>query len=274
MEKETVIVFMAGGVSSRFGGRIKALVEVGPQRESLIEISMQRAIRTGFDKIIFIVSDKTESAFRENFGNSYQNTPILYAKQEYDIIKRDKPWGTADAVCSIKDVVDCPFVVCNSDELYGEGAFRILRKHLRENNDNVTLGFRLIDVLPDEGLGNRALFKIENNYVKSIDEIYGIGKENLEEKSLKKDDLVSLNIYGLQLETLWFLVERVEHFKREKQGNRKIESLVQHEISNLIKEEKIKMRIYPCHEKWLGVTYPGDEEGVRKELMKINTILS
>ena len=274
MEKETVIVFMAGGVSSRFGGRIKALVEVGPQRESLIEISMQRAIRTGFDKIIFIVSDKTESAFRENFGNSYQNTPILYAKQEYDIIKRDKPWGTADAVCSIKDVVDCPFVVCNSDELYGEGAFRILRKHLRENNDNVTLGFRLIDVLPDEGLGNRALFKIENNYVKSIDEIYGIGKENLEEKSLKKDDLVSLNIYALRLETLKFLVEKVENFKRKYEEDRKVECLLPNELAGLIKEGKIKMRIYPCNEKWLGVTYPGDEEGVRKELMKINTILS
>jgi len=38
------------------------------------------------------------------------------------------------------------------------------------------------------------------------------------------------------------------------------------ELSRLIKENKIKMKLYPCNEKWLGITNPEDEEIVRKML--------
>ena len=40
------------------------------------------------------------------------------------------------------------------------------------------------------------------------------------------------------------------------------------EISNLIKKKKIKMKIYPASDKWLGITNPEDEEKVREMLKK------
>jgi len=41
--------------------------------------------------------------------------------------------------------------------------------------------------------------------------------------------------------------------------NRKSECLLPSEISNLINNKNLKMKIYPTREKWYGITYPGDE---------------
>ena len=63
------IIYMVAGLSSRFGGKIKPLTEVGTNNETLIEISANQAIRAGFNKIIFIVGEHTEKPFKEKFGD-------------------------------------------------------------------------------------------------------------------------------------------------------------------------------------------------------------
>src|SRR3989344_9452907 len=97
---ELALVYMVAGLSKRFGGKPKGLAKVGPNGETLLEYSLNQALPAGFTKIIFIVGEKTERLFKEKFGNSYKGVPIEYAMQEYDSAKRDKPWGTADALCS------------------------------------------------------------------------------------------------------------------------------------------------------------------------------
>ena len=51
------------------------------------------------------------------FGTNYKGVPIFYVKQDFDSKVRDKPWRTVDALCYAKKVIDCPFVVCNGDEV-------------------------------------------------------------------------------------------------------------------------------------------------------------
>lgn len=120
MPKEIALVYMVAGISSRFMGKIKHFAIVGSRGETLIEYSLKQALPSGFSKIIFIVGNKTEKPFREKFGNSYNGIPVYYALQFYDESLRDKPWGTTDALCSIKSLIDCPFVICNGDDLYGK----------------------------------------------------------------------------------------------------------------------------------------------------------
>lgn len=98
------VVYMVAGLSSRFGGKIKQFAKVGPNGETLIEYSLNQAIESGFKKIIFIVSKKTENFFREKFQFSYRGIPIYYAIQNFNDLERDKPWGTADALCSEKNL--------------------------------------------------------------------------------------------------------------------------------------------------------------------------
>ncbi|MDO8509219.1 MAG: sugar phosphate nucleotidyltransferase [Nanoarchaeota archaeon] len=267
--KDLALVYMVAGISSRFGGKIKQFAEVGPDGEKLLEYSIKQAIPAGFSKIVLIVGEKTEKPMKEIFGNSYMGLPILYAKQEYNQSERDKPWGTADALCSAKNVIDCPFVVCNGDDLYGQTGFEALANHLRKNNDEATLGYRILEVLPEKGSINRGIFRTENNYVKEINEVIGIFKNDLSASGIKREDLCSMNIFALHANTIKTLDGIVKKFKEENKGNRKIECYLPVELSNLIKSGEISMRIYDSKEKWFGVTNPGDEEIVKKELIAL-----
>ena len=96
----------------------------------------------------------------------------------------------------------------------------------------------------------------------------GIEKNNLSLTNNSEDDLCSMNIFALFPETLKLLKEKLNLFKEKNKGNRIAECFLPDEISNLIKEGKIKMKIYPATEKWIGVTYPEDEEKVRNILLK------
>lgn len=271
MTKEVAIVYPVAGLSSRFGGKIKQFAMIGPNGETLIEYSLKQAIKAGFSKIIFITNKNTKGMFKIIFGNSFQGVPVYYTSQNFDIKERDRPWGTAEAVCCIKEIIDCPFVFCNGDDIYGENTFKKLFEHLQESEDSATVGYELIDVIPQKGSVNRGIFDVdEEGYVKKLVEIFNIQKENLEERGLEEDSLCSMNIFALYPEIVEELNKKLIKFKLDNRGDRKIEFLIPQEISNLVEEEKIKMKIYSTPDKWLGVTNPEDEEIVRELLMKEN----
>ena len=266
-EKQISIIYIVAGISSRFGGKIKQFAKVGPNRETLIEYSVAQAIKAGFNKIIFVVGDKTEKGFKELFGHSFKGVPVFYAFQRFDSEKRARPWGTGAAVCCAREAVDGPFVSCNGDDIYGEETFKILARHLKESDDEATIGYKVIEVLSEKGGVNRGVFKTEGGYVKEIKETFDIEETNLGEKGLNPDDLCSQNIFALHPEVLEMLNSRLENFKKEHAEDRRIEFLLSDELSNLIKEGKIKMKLYETPDKWIGITNPEDEGVVRGVLM-------
>lgn len=264
--KDMAIVYMVAGISSRFGGKIKQFARV-TEKETLIEYSLNQALKAGFNKIIFIVGNKTEQPFKEEFSLSYKGIPVFYAYQKYDEKERDKPWGTGDALCSAASLLDSGFVVCNGDDIYGENAFKLLAEHLQKSEEEAAIGYKLEGVLPEKGFTNRGIFKIENNYVKNLVEVFNIDKANLNSSGTKPDDLCSMNIFALHPETINLLSIELDKFKNQHKGDRKIEFLLPTEISKLIKNNKIKMNIYPATDKWLGITNPEDEDTVRNMLV-------
>lgn len=271
---KVAIVYMVAGLSSRFGGKIKQFAQVGPNGETLIEVSMQQAIKAGFKEIIFIVGEKTEVPFKDKFSAGYNETPIYYANQILDPTTRDKPWGTTDALVSAKDVITSPFAVCNGDDLYGENALKKVREFLEKSEnekDCVAIGYELGKVLPKIGKTNRGIFKTnKNDNIISIEEVFEIEKNNLKEKNLQEKDLCSMNLFGLTENTLELLEKKLNEFKETHKGDRKAECLLPVELSNLIKEKKITMKLLPTKDNWFGVTNPEDELVVRKALLKKN----
>ena len=264
---KTTICYMVAGMSSRFNGKIKQFAQVGPNRETLIEYSMNQAIKAGFDEIVFIVGSKTEIPFKEKFNNSYNGIPIKYAKQSFDESIRDKPWGTVDALLSAKDVLDSPFVVCNGDDIYGEQTFKKLNDYLINNNNNATIGYILKNSIPEEGTVNRGIFQIENNRVKSIEETFKISKDNLVYRNINPNSYCSMNIFAMQLNTLDLLSNSLKEFKKKNAKSRIAECLLPVEISDLISNGKISLEIFETKDKCIGVTNPDDEFKVR-ELLK------
>jgi choline kinase len=263
---------MVAGMSSRFGGKIKQFARVGPQGETLIEVSIKQAINAGYNKIVFIVGEMTEKPFKEMFGNNYQGIPIFYAKQIFDPKLRDKPGGTCDAVVCAKEVINEDFVVCNGDDLYGENTFRSLIKFSKENKiDCATIGYKLGNALPEQGTVNRGIFsKDEFDYLVGIKETLNISKQNLKELNLNENNLSSQNIFFIKKETLTLLEEKLIKFKKTHNDDRKSECYLPTELSNLINENKIKIKLIPTIDKWFGVTNPEDEEVVREQLKQNN----
>jgi len=265
--KEIAIVYLMAGISSRFNGKIKQLARVGPNSETLLECSLSQSLPAGFSKIIFIVGPKTYDAIKEIFGDSYKGVPIQYAFQDFDTTKRDRPWGTTDAVTTIKNLVTTSFVVCNGDDLYGEQAFKLLFNHLQNNENCATVGYKLKNVVPKHGSVNRGIFQVENNFVKSVKENFNVTLDNFREKDLSEESLCNMNLFALTPEALEMLDDIVIKFKEKNKEDRKIECLLPEDIGELINEQKIKVKIYPTDETWIGITNPDDEEHV-KELLK------
>jgi len=265
--EEIALVYMVAGLARRFGGEIKAFVKVGPKNETLIEYSLNQAIPAGFTKIVFIVGKQTEKPFKEKFGDNYKGIPVHYALQKYNEAKRDKPWGTCDALLSAKELLDCPFVVCNGDDIYGKSSFKLAVEKLKQG-ENSTAGYELGKVLPEQGSTNRGIFRFgeTSQDLKYIEEVMDISKENLQEKNLQSRMLANMNFFALQPKVLEMLNEKLQKFKQENKQDRKAECLLPEELGNLIKQNKITMKVYPTDDQWFGITNPGDEIQIKNIL--------
>lgn len=258
-------------MSNRFGGKIKQFARVGPNNETLIEYSLNQALCAGFNKIIFIVGKKTEKGFKEMFGENYKGVQIEYAFQDFDEELRDGPLGTLDALCSAQKFLDCPFVVCNGDDIYGEEAFKKLVNHLKENKNSAAIGYNVLESLSANGSVNRGLFEIdEKNNLISMVEVFDITKENFFKKGLTEKSLCGVNLFAFPPEIFNSFNKILIDFKEKNKGNRNIECLLPVEMGNLINQENLKIYVYSTSEKFIGVTNPGDEEVVRKILSHSN----
>ena len=66
--KEPVLVIMAAGMGSRYGG-LKQIDSVDEQGDKIIDFSLYDAKRAGFKKVYFIIKKENEALFRECVGD-------------------------------------------------------------------------------------------------------------------------------------------------------------------------------------------------------------
>ena len=129
MAKKPVLVVMAAGMGSRYGG-LKQIDPVGSQGEAILDYSIYDAYQAGFETVVIIIKEAIKKDFMETVGKRLEKAPveIRYASQELDKLPagitipegRVKPWGTSHAVLCAKEQIDgAPFAVINSDDYYG-----------------------------------------------------------------------------------------------------------------------------------------------------------
>ena len=166
MNKEPVLVIMAAGIGSRYGGGIKQLARVGSCGEILMDYSINDAMEAGFRRVIFVIRKDLEADFREIIGNRIaQRMRVDYAFQETGDLPagyscpegRVKPWGTGHAILACRDLIDAPFAVINADDYYGKTAFRMIFDFLSSCPENAApmrlamAGFILKNTLSENG---------------------------------------------------------------------------------------------------------------------------
>lgn len=85
--KKPILVIMAAGMGSRFGG-LKQIEAVGPAGEAILDYSLFDAHRAGFETVVFIIKHAIEDAFKSTVGARAEKAGlnVRYAYQELDIL--------------------------------------------------------------------------------------------------------------------------------------------------------------------------------------------
>ncbi|MDO5409025.1 MAG: sugar phosphate nucleotidyltransferase [Lachnospiraceae bacterium] len=286
--KEPVLVIMAAGMGSRYGG-LKQIDPVDAWGNIIIDYSIFDAIEAGFKKIVFIIKKENEADFREGIGSragKYAEVQFVYQElsnlpEGFSVPEgRVKPFGTAHAVLCCKDVIDGPFAVINSDDYYGKSAFRQIYDYLSRTEDDekyhyVMVGYRLGNTLTENGYVSRGCCVTdEQENLVSVTERTMIekrpnGAAYSEDKGdtwtdISPETVVSMNMWGFGKSFLKELENRFAGFLTENLpvNPLKCEYFLPFVVTELLKEEKADVKVLKSEDKWYGVTYHEDKQSV------------
>lgn len=284
--KKPVLVIMAAGMGSRYGG-LKQIDPIDGDGHIIMDFSVYDAVRAGFEKAIFIIKRENEQAFREAIGDRLSRfIQVSYVFQELDNIPegftvpegRVKPWGTGHAVLSCIDEIDGPFVVINADDYYGVRAFQMAYDFLTDPEAEdaagryMMVGYRLENTLTENGYVSRGVCVTDDEgYLRGINERTHIEKrgdgaaytedEGASWTELPADAAVSMNMWGFSADILEELKKRFAVFMEEnlEKNPLKCEFFLPFVVDELLEEKKATVKVLKSADKWYGVTYKEDK---------------
>ena len=283
--KKPVLVIMAAGMGSRYGG-LKQIDPIDKQGHIIMDFSIFDAKRAGFEKVVFIIKKENEADFKEAVGKRMESVmEVEYVFQDLHNIPegfevpegRVKPWGTAHAVLSAIDVVDGPFAVINADDYYGRDAFQKIYDFLSTTEDDdkyryTMVGYQLKNTVTENGHVARGVCTLdENDYLLKVEERTRIEKRGdgiafTEDdgetwQELSSDSVVSMNMWGFSASFLKEIKEGFTAFLEEglAKNPMKCEYYLPSVVTRLLVEEKATVTVLETTDKWYGVTYKEDK---------------
>ncbi len=291
MSGNPTLIVMAAGLGSRYGG-IKQIEPVGPYGATLLDYAVYDALRAGFGKVVFVISEAIEAPFRERFGTTIaQHCDVAYVIQRLADVppgfvvppERQKPWGTGQAVLSCRDEVAGPFAVINADDFYGRAAFETLAGYLALAEDKggvydyCMVGYVLGNTITEHGHVSRGVCTVDDDgFLVSIRERTHIerrsGDVSYTEDGVTWIDIpaqatVSMNIWGFTPSLFDELERRFPLFLRDNAVNlHKAEFFLPNIVGDLVQEKKARVRVLASDARWFGVTYKEDRPRVEQAI--------
>ncbi len=279
--KEKTLLIMAAGMGSRFGG-LKQISPVGPNGEFIIDYSIYDAKKAGFTKVVFIIKEENYEIFKNTIGKRVEKQiPVYYVFQTLNNIptninynkNRNKPWGTAHAILSAKDIINENFAVINSDDFYGYDAYCVISNFLDNIDENAhtycVIGYEIDKTLTQNGAVKRGVLKYQNDNIKEITEATITKENNIITATplngeqpfvIEKNTKVSMNMFGFTKSIFPYLEENLYEFLKENQNNLDTcEYLIPEVVSKAIKNNYAQVKLINTTSTWMGVTYKEDK---------------
>ena len=287
--KKPVLVIMAAGMGSRYGG-LKQMDPVGGHGQVILDYSIYDARRAGFETVVFVIKNEIEAEFKTRIGARIERRMnVHYAFQRMDALPggysipegRVKPWGTAQAALAARPFLDGPFAIINADDYYGPEAFRILYDYLAHHTDRpdcfqyAMVGYRLGKTLSQNGGVTRGVCRVsEDGMLENIVEQQSIEKDGKGGRfstdggqtwnQLAGDTLVSMNFWGFQQSFLQEAQERFPLLLRRALARHPEKGEVQLPVmvADMLDRGRAQVRVLSSGEKWFGITYREDKPKV------------
>ncbi|MBQ7455508.1 MAG: nucleotidyltransferase [Clostridia bacterium] len=292
MSASPILVVMAAGIGSRFGG-VKQLASFGKNGECIIDYSLFDAYRAGFRRVVFIVSDAIYADFRQKIGVHVEGRmEVRYVLQRLSALPegcavpegRQKPWGTGHAVLCCEGMIDAPFAAINGDDFYGRDAFQKIYDYLAAphgRGEYAMCGFRLGNTLSENGFVSRGVCRADDNgNLSSIVErthiistcdgpMFTLDGETY--TRLPEDAPVSMNLWGFTPDFMEQLAARFPAFYADAMRNSPLkgEYFLPFVVNDALRDGQASVRLLHTDSKWYGVTYQNDLPAVRDALARM-----
>ncbi|MBQ5342013.1 MAG: nucleotidyltransferase [Oscillospiraceae bacterium] len=289
--KKPVLVIMAAGMGSRFGG-LKQIAPVDDSGHIIMDYSLYDAKRAGFGKVVFVIKKELEDDFKAAIGNRVSSHfDVSYVFQDINDLPegfsvpegRVKPWGTGHAVASCRNVIDAPFAVINADDFYGRSAFDMIYRFLSGGDESGRygmVGFRLRNTLTENGSVARGQCSVQDGLLTAVTErteIYPKGDDaeyRAEDGSMVEisgDTVVSMNFWGFSSDMARTLWERFPAYLEA--GLRKdpvrFEYYLPSVVNDQISDGTCTVTVLTCEDSWHGVTYTDDLPDLKKAISQM-----
>jgi len=288
MAIKPTLLILAAGMGSRYGG-IKQIDQFGPSGETIIDYSLYDAIRSGYEKVVFIIRKDISAEFEEIFRNKLNGRidyDFVYQEKSsfvppgMDISARAKPWGTAHAVLCARDAISSSFAVINADDFYGRHAFSVMGQFLSDHDDpkvHSLVGYRIENTLSENGSVSRGVCTADaGDYLTSINERTKIerinGKIIYEEGDSKVEvaegTLVSMNFFGFQNSIFASMEPMFQEFLKNNIDNPKAEFFIPLVANQMLESGEARYKVLNSSDVWFGVTYKEDKPTVKDAILK------
>ncbi len=285
------LVVLAAGMGSRYKG-LKQIDPISKAGEFIIDFSVFDAIKSGYDKVVFIIKRDLYETFRETIGKRLEKyIEVKYVFQESQFLdgvnipaERVKPFGTAHALLACYGVVNEPFTVINADDFYGANAYKCVSEYLKNNPADgkchfCMAGYVLENTLSESGYVSRGeCFADESGYLTGIIERTKICREmdgakyldGEEWKPISKDTVVSMNFFGFTPEIIDYIKDGFQKFLRDPATDLlTAEYYLPHAVTQMLRDGLCDIKVLETDAKWYGVTYPEDKPRVVNEIEKM-----
>ena len=274
------LVLMAAGLGSRFGGT-KQLVPVGKNGETLLDFTIQDALRVGMTDVVIIVRSEIVNDMKSHVERLHpEGLDFRFILQDRYGPARAKPWGTTHAVISASEAVEGPFILANADDYYGPSSIEVASEQLPNLDENsaALITFELNKTLSSSGPVTRGVCDVQNGLLSKVIETEGLFHNNssneitcVEGNVLKPDTPVSMNLWCFHPSILSSLQSLWKEFLEENSHSEVAECLLPVCISTLMDRDDFQVSTVPSREEWTGLTNPDDLELVRNKIHNLRS---